>query len=106
MRALNGMVKMLKSMLEMAMVQVVVGGTREDEGRRWSYYVGGLLRLETEARNGLPHGKFTFFYCDGLKAIQGHFENGDRVGDSTYYLPGGVPLPDVQRSQWAESPLQ
>ena len=87
---------MLKSMLEMAMVQVVIGGSRQDEGRRWRYYLAGVLRLETVVRNGLPHGKFTFFYPDAAPAIQGCFENGDRVGDSTYFLPDGGTLSDLK----------
>ena len=86
---------MFKSMLEMAMVQVVVGGSREDDGPHWRYYLSGVLRLETEAKNGLPHGGFTFFYHDGVPAIRGSFDNGDRVGESAYFLPDGSPLPDL-----------
>jgi hypothetical protein len=86
---------MLKSVLEMEMTRVVVWGDRRKESRSWHYYLGEDLRLIVEVKDDLPTGPFTFFYKGGATAIKGHFERGDRVGDSEYFLPTGELLDET-----------
>lgn len=90
---------MLKSILEMEMTRVVVWGDRRKENRTWHYYLGDTLRLTVEVKDDLPTGPFTFFYKEGTTAIKGHFDRGDRAGDSEYFLPTGELLDEQMEKE-------
>ena len=90
---------MLKSCLEMERTRVVVWGDRTKERQCWNYYLGDTLRLIVEVKDELPNGAFTFLYKNGVPAIKGFFERGDRTGHSEYFLPTGEVLnEEVERT--------
>jgi antitoxin component YwqK of YwqJK toxin-antitoxin module len=93
---------MLKSILEMEMTRVVVWGDRHKEAQTWHYYLGENLRLTVEVKDDLPTGQFTFYYKGGTTAIKGHFDRGDRAGESEYFLPTGELLDEAMEKEISE----
>lgn len=69
----------------MKLLSIILGVTLltvfSTKEKRSDYYANGQLKYEAETINGLLNGYYTYWYENGKKKAEGHFNYNQRVGD-------------------------
>jgi antitoxin component YwqK of YwqJK toxin-antitoxin module len=64
-------------------------GIDERHGRWTAYYQNGQKALEGEYQHDVPTGTFVWWHPNGRKAIQGNYEDGRQSGSWAWWYPSG-----------------
>ena len=68
---------------------LIVGGCSDNIEESYTYNVNGNLESVTSIKNGVPDGKYVFYYDNGFIENTGTYVQGKKEGTSLSYYPSG-----------------